>query len=66
MILLPSVAMKPLALHRKLAALGLAAALGVLVVGLVGQLPHWGDLTPAAFAVSLLGLWAVGTVAWRP
>lgn len=57
--------MKPLALHRKLAALGVAAVVGVLVVGLAGQLPHWGDTAPVAFAAAMLGAWTVGSVAWR-
>jgi hypothetical protein len=51
-----------------------AGALGVLVavlfVGWLGMMPHWGETGPAAFAVALLGLWALGTViggrAWTP
>jgi hypothetical protein len=58
--------MKPLALHRKLAALGVAVVLGVLVVGLAGQLPNFGETAPVVFAGALLGVWTVGTLAWRP
>jgi hypothetical protein len=58
--------MKPAPIHRRIFAVLIAFLLAFLVVGLAGQLSHWGELAPLSFMVSLLGLWTVGTVAWRP
>ena len=46
---------------------GLILAIGtivsILLVGLVGQLPHWGETAPAILGLALLGLWPVSTAA---
>jgi hypothetical protein len=42
-------------------AAALGVPVGVLFVGWVGQLPHWGELAPSAFLVALLGLWTLGS-----
>lgn len=46
---------------RRYLAGALSVPVAVLFVGLLGQIPHWGELAPAAFAVALLGLWTVGS-----
>lgn len=35
----------------------------ILMVGLAGQLPHWGETTSAVFGLALLGLWPVSAAA---
>lgn len=52
-------------MYRKLAAVAIAVPLAVLVIGLAGQLPLWGETAPLVFAVAMLGAWTVGSVAWR-
>lgn len=39
----------------------LTVLVAVLFVGVLGQMPHWGELAPVAFVVALLGLWTVGS-----
>jgi hypothetical protein len=58
--------MKPLSLQRKALAVALAVLVAVVIVGTMGTVPHWGELAAPTLGVSMLGLWVVGTVAWKP
>ncbi len=58
--------MKPLSIQRKALAAAVAVAVAVLLVGIMGTVPHWGELAAPTLGVSMLGLWVVGTVAWKP
>jgi hypothetical protein len=50
--------------RRKLAALAVAVLTAVVFVGTLGALPSFGEVSLPAFGIALLGLWAVGTVAF--
>ena len=58
--------MKPATIHRRIFALLLSVLVAILFLGIVAALPHWGETLSPAFGAALLGLWATGTVAWRP
>lgn len=49
---------------RRMLAVVLTVPVAVLFVGVLGQLPRWGETGPVALVVALLGIWAVGTVAF--
>ena len=43
--------------------LAIGTAVSILLVGLVGQLPHWGETAPTILGLALLGLWQVSIAA---